>query len=268
MPKNAKTRKCYIKRSNATRKLAAQRRKISEDILTLNEKVHQLLLDTMKGTFEKVKQDKTMAKSKMGKLMLKIADADKFAKLMLFGSLINQQIKHLPPMSVEQEKHMIENLKLSLTSAHESLQKIKKVKNKGVNPVHYENPYSLRPTQMPNLYVGTGACAWEAENVDALYTKRQKAIKAYYDMVAKNTEFVKKIHSGAEAAMFAAVDRSMMIMKTLPPGPNKESEQERIEYLELATEFVEDVIQMIKVLMQELKKLISQMKKEMAKVKK
>ncbi len=230
--------------------------------------MHQPLLDTMKGSFESthemLKRNKDFGKSKLAKLMLKVADIDKFAKLMLFGNLINQQIKHLPPMSVEQEKHMIETLKLPLTRAHESLQKLKKIekiRKKSVNPVHYDNPYSLRPTHMPNLYDGTGICAWEAENVDALYTKRQNAIKAYYDMMAKNTEFVKKINDGgADAVVFAKIDRFMMIMKTLPPGPNKESEQERIEYLELATEYVENLIHLRKVLMQELNNAIRESK--------
>ena len=104
MPNNA-TRKCHMKRSNATRKLAAERRKLSEQALALTKKMGQVLLDTMHGQFKKA--EKMLTKNSP---LRKIMDVEQFAKLLSTGYLMNQQFKHLPPMSAEQEKQLIEAL--------------------------------------------------------------------------------------------------------------------------------------------------------------
>lgn len=250
------TRKCYIKRSasKATRKLAAQRRKISQNIITSYEKAQQLVLDTMQASYEDAQKT-----PEASKLILDMKNPEKMAKFWHFSHLMNQQIKHLPPMTVEQEKRLLEKLKTSLIRQKESLKEFKNRK-----AVHYENPYPHRATHMPDLYVGTQACAWETtEDVGALYTKRLNAIKAYYDMLAKNTNIAEYFQigyfgysdDGNLSQKFRAFGKTLVLLNSLPPGPNKESEQERITYVETLTNYVRMILQGLKLLMQKLKKL-------------
>jgi hypothetical protein len=235
--------------SKATRKLAAQRRKISQVVLTFHEKVQQSLIDFINAAYQDA--IKNPEASKVVKLRLDMTNPVKMAKLMHFGHLINQQIKHLPPMTVEQEKGLLEKLKTSLSIQKESLQEVKTRK-----AVHYENPHPLRATHMPDLYVGTQACAWETtENVGALYTKRKNAIKAFYDMLAKNAKILEYFGEGKISQTIEAFDKNLVLLKSLPPGPNKESEQERITYAEILTEYVGIMLQALKLLMQKMKQL-------------
>jgi hypothetical protein len=160
-------------------------------------------------------------------------------------------------MSEVQEKRLLEKLKTTLSKEKASMGVFKPQK------VHYKNPHPLRATHMPNLYVGKQDCAWETtEDVGALYTKRQNTIKAFYDMLAKNAKFIENAKEGAYSDVLEAFDNKFEFMSLLPPGPNKESEHERIEYIEIVTEYMKNLLQMLKHLMQELKQMARQMHKK------
>ena len=258
-----------MKRSNATRKLATQRRKLSEELLAFNKKHHQFFMDKMYGTISAaLKSQKNTSKmnkksSKMNKIIMKTLDMDRLAKQVSMQFIINQNVKHLPPMSAEQESQLIQQLKVTLNKVHENLKQMKT--DKSVKAVQYDNPYPFKPTAMPNLYSATSDCAWESDDVGNLYAKRQAAIKAFYTMLEKNTKFLGELKTGKMSELFALVDKNMMLMKSLPPGPNKKSEQERIEYLEISKDIVEDTLIFLNYVMYEMKKLFSQLKKDMAK---
>jgi hypothetical protein len=262
------TRKCYIKRStaNATRKLATKRRKTVQEYLAFYKSTHQTLLDIVHTLFLQMKSNKklfgTLDKSGLGKALKMAANPDTVAKQLLVSYPVQEQSLLYPPMSKQQELHLIQSVEKRMEKTKEAMKTLRKKLPKTLKVVPYKNPYKVEGTRMPDLYVGSGECVWESDDVDSLYKKRLSAIKDIQHTFQQYKKLTEKLAFAKASDLHEQVKEHMEQLQTLPPGPTKEAEQERIVYITYYNQYFKVIFAGIKDFFDDLKTVLKKLKKK------
>ncbi len=212
-------------------------------------------------------EDKMSGSGSIGKLMETMANPDRVAKMASLSFPIQSQFMRFPPMSASQETVIIRQIEAALQKGKEGIKEVTKQIPKNVKMLTFKNPYPMQPSSMSDLYVGNGECAWESTtDVMPLYKKRQEVIQQIRHTFSQKEKTMKDFKMGNIGTLFSTFYDLMDLLYSLPPGPNKESEQERIAYLTNQNKFFKEMFKLIEGVKKEIKyalqALIRQAKKD------
>lgn len=263
MPTSA-TRKCHIRRqkANVTRKIASKRRKLFQEYVTIYTNSQQKMLDVL---YSLHKHMNSGAKGSLGKLMETMINPENIAKIASYTFPVTTQMLQFPPMSEKQETIMIQQAERSLQQVKEVMKTMMKQLPKDIKIVTYSNPYPIKRTNMPNLYVGNAECSWESEaGIDTLYKKRLATLEQVQKTLTKNEKIFgdMKMKGTNINTMLITFYETLELFKTIPPGPTKESEQERIAFLTHQMGFFKTIMNLIQSMMKELRIIMKRAMKQ------